>query len=270
MHEIFDISDRVYIIAGGAGQIGFEFARTIANCGGKAIIADNDPELAQDKLKSCNESIQENIEIIKTDFTIEEEISYAYEQAFNRYGIIHGLINCFHYKGNSRRLQTDSPFFKDLENYPIEAWDMVHNVNLKGTFLASQKIIPFFKKNSFGGVIINISSTYGMLSANESIYGDSGINSPVAYATSKAGILNLSRYFATHLAKYKIRVNTLVPGGILNNQSEEFIANYTNLTPLKRMANADEYSGAIIFLLSDASSYMTGSTLVIDGGWTAW
>ncbi len=121
-----------------------------------------------------------------------------------------------------------------------------------------------------GGVIINISSTYGNVSANKNIYGTSGINSPVAYGTSKAALINLTRYMATHLADKNIRVNCLSPGGVFNNQSEEFLKNYTALTPLKRMAKAEDYQGAILFLMSESSSYMTGANLIVDGGWTAW
>ncbi len=133
----------------------------------------------------------------------------------------------------------------------------------------SQGAIPFFRKNK-GGVIVNISSTYGNVSANKSIYGDSGINSPVAYGTSKAALINFTRYLATHLADQNIRANCLSPGGVFNNQSEEFISNYTRLTPLGRMAEAEDYQGAILFLMSDASRYMTGANLIVDGGWTAW
>ncbi|MGH2648427.1 MAG: SDR family oxidoreductase, partial [Ginsengibacter sp.] len=129
--------------------------------------------------------------------------------------------------------------------------------------------IPYFKENG-QGVIVNVSSTYGNVSPNKSIYGNSGINSPVAYATSKAAIINLTRYIATHLADENIRANVLSPGGVFNNQSEEFLKNYTNLTPLKRMANAEDYQGAILYMMSDASKYMTGANLIVDGGWTAW
>ena len=130
-------------------------------------------------------------------------------------------------------------------------------------------IIPLFK-NKKKGVIVNISSTYGVVSPNKHIYGDSGINSPVAYSSSKAAILNLTRYVATHYAEYNIRCNTLTPGGVFNNQSKEFVDNYTKLVPLKRMAIANDYQGAIAFLISDASKYMTGSNLIVDGGWCSW
>lgn len=133
----------------------------------------------------------------------------------------------------------------------------------------SQAAIPYFKKQK-NGVIVNISSTYGNVSPNKSIYGNSGINAPVAYSSSKAAIINLTRYIATHMAEHGIRANVLSPGGVYNNQTEEFLKNYKALTPLSRMATAEEYQGAILFLMSDASSYMTGANLVVDGGWTAW
>ena len=129
--------------------------------------------------------------------------------------------------------------------------------------------IPIFKKNN-KGVIVNISSTYGVVSPNKDIYGDSGINSPVAYASSKSAILNLTRYVATHYAEYNIRCNTLTPGGVYNNQSQEFIENYQSRVPLNKMANATDYQGAIAFLISNASNYMTGSNLIVDGGWCSW
>ncbi|MCG8326135.1 MAG: SDR family oxidoreductase, partial [Chitinophagales bacterium] len=128
---------------------------------------------------------------------------------------------------------------------------------------------PYLRENG-GGVIVNISSTYGNVSANKNIYGNSGINSPVAYGTSKAALINFTRYLATHLADQHIRANCLSPGGVFNHQSEEFIQNYTQLTPLGRMAEAYDYQGAILFLMSDASAYMTGGNLNVDGGWTAW
>lgn len=258
------------IVAGGAGQIGFSFSTILADAGATVIIADLDFEMAENKIAQVEDAeIRKKLNAVKLDVSNGDEIDNFYKQVRQKFGKIYGLVNCFHFKGSSRKLDTSSNFFAGFEDYPEEAWNLVHDINLKGSFLMSQKAIPYFKENG-QGVIVNVSSTYGNVSPNKSIYGNSGINSPVAYATSKAAIINLTRYIATHLADENIRANVLSPGGVFNNQSEEFLKNYTNLTPLKRMANAEDYQGAILYMMSDASKYMTGANLVVDGGWTAW
>lgn len=268
--KIFDLTDRIIIVAGGAGQIGFSFCEILADAGATVIIADIDYEMAKNKIDNLKQNnLKNNISAVHLDVSNPENILEFFIFITEKYGKIYGLINCFHFKGNTRKLDINASFFSGIESYPIEAWDLVHDINLRGTFLMTQGAIPLFKANG-KGVIANISSTYGNVSANKSIYGNSGINSPVAYATSKAAIINLTRYTATHLADQNIRANTLSPGGVFNNQSDEFIKNYNNLTPLKRMANAEDYQGAILYMMSDASSYMTGANLNVDGGWTAW
>lgn len=268
--NLFELGGKTIIVAGGAGQIGFAMSEILADAGAKVVIADIDVEMAKKKIAVVhNETIKSNLQVMFLDVTKQEVINNLYKKIKHDVGKIYGLINVFHFKGNTRKLDTTSNFFARIEDYPVEAWNMVHNVNLKGSFLMSQAAIPYFKVNG-EGVIVNVSSTYGIVSANKSIYGTSGINSPVAYATSKAALINLTRYQATHLAEYNIRANCLSPGGVFNNQSEQFIKNYTKLTPLKRMSKPEDYQGAILFLMSRASSYMTGANLIVDGGWTAW
>lgn len=271
INELFGLSNRNIVVAGGAGQIGFAFVEVLLDAGANVIIADIDEQMANQKVKesSIAQKNKAKVFIKKLDVSDVDKVNAFYDNMNKEFSSLYGLVNCFHFKGNTRKLDTTSNFFAGFDDYPEEAWNLVHDINLKGTFLMSQKALPLMKKNG-NGVIVNISSTYGIVSANKSIYGDSGINSPVAYATSKAALLNLTRYMATHLASDNIRVNTLSPGGVFNNQTEDFLTNYTNLTPLKRMAVANDYQGAIVYLLSDASSYMTGANLVVDGGWTAW
>lgn len=269
-NKLFNLEKRVIVVAGGAGQIGFAFSTILADAGATVIIADIDEDMATKKVALIDDvAIRKRIEIKKLDVGDPKNIGEFYQDAVEQFGKLYGLINCFHFKGNTRKLDTSSNFFAGFEDYPLEAWDKVHDINLKGTFLMSQHAVPYLRANG-GGVIVNVSSTYGNVSANKSIYGSSGINSPVAYATSKAAIINLTRYMATHLADENVRVNVLSPGGVYNNQSEEFVKNYTALTPMKRMASAEDYQGAILFLMSDASRYMTGANLIVDGGWTAW
>lgn len=268
--ELFSLENRLIVVAGGAGQIGFGFCTILADAGATVVIGDLDLEMAQSKLTELNDaSWRERIFAYRVDVSSRDSIGEFYKLLRTKHGKLYGLVNSFHFKGNSRSLDTTSNFFADFENYPLEAWEKVHDINLKGSFLMSQMALPYFRENG-GGVIANVSSTYGNVSANKSIYGKSGINSPVAYATSKSAIINLTRYIATHLADQNIRANVLSPGGVFNNQSEEFVKNYTALTPLGRMATPSDYQGAILFLMSDASKYMTGSNLIVDGGWTAW
>ncbi|MDQ3142563.1 MAG: SDR family oxidoreductase [Bacteroidota bacterium] len=268
--DLFNLEEKTILVAGGAGQIGFSFCTILADAGAKVIILDIDQELAVQKLHAFqDEEIKSKIYSYYLDVEDKSQIHKVLLQISKEHPIIYGLVNAFHFKGSTRKLDIQSNFFSDFEHYPEDAWDKVHDVNLKGTFLLSQAIIPYFKQNK-QGVIVNISSSYGNVSANKNIYGTSGINSPVAYASSKAAIINLTRYMATHLADDNIRVNCLSPGGVFNNQTDEFVKNYKALTPLKRMANPEDYQGAILFLMSNASSYMTGANLIIDGGWTAW
>jgi NAD(P)-dependent dehydrogenase (short-subunit alcohol dehydrogenase family) len=270
IEKLFSLENKIIVVAGGSGQIGFAFCEILSRAGAKVVILDLDIELAQKKsTKYKNNQFFKNFFFYKVDVTKKNNISDILDIVIKKFNKIDALVNSFHYKGNSRKLDSNTNFFQDFENYPEEAWDKVHDVNLKGAFLLTQCILPYFKKNK-KGVIVNISSTYGNVSPNPKIYGNSGINSPIAYATSKAAIINLTRYLAVHLAKYKIRVNCLSPGGVYNNQSIEFVENYIDKTPLGRMAKPEDYQGAILFLLSDASSYMTGANLIVDGGWTAW
>lgn len=270
VNKLFNLEGRTIILAGGAGQIGFAMAQVLADAGALVAIADIDTDMAFQKIEKIeNSDVKSKLKVYSLDVKNKIDVTELFRKIDTELGNIYGLINCFHFKGNTRKLDISSNFFAGFEDYPEEAWDLVHNVNLKGTFLMSQAAIPYFKKKKCG-IIVNISSTYGNVSPNKSIYGKSGINAPVAYSSSKAAIINLTRFIATHMAEFGIRANVLSLGGVFNNQSEEFLNNYKALTPLNRMALAEEYQGAILFLMSDASSYMTGANLIVDGGWTAW
>lgn len=269
VNKLFSLAGKTIVVAGGAGQIGFSFAQALVDSGANVAIADLDSAMAKDKLDSLPTNLSSSITIYSLDVTDERNVKEVFKQIRKDLGPIYGLINSFHFKGNSRKLDTNSDFFAEFEHYPVQAWNAVNDVNLRGTFLMCRESVPYFRENK-EGVIVNISSTYGNVSPNRSIYGSSGINSPVAYAASKSGIINLSRYLATHLCDLNIRVNVLSPGGVYNNQSEEFVSRYNDLTPMKRMATPEDYQGPIVFLMSSASSYMTGANLCVDGGWTAW
>ena len=169
--------------------------------------------------------------------------------------------------------KSKNKFLKPVEKFDVDIWDKVMSVNLKGVFLCC-KVFGAAMARKRGGSIINISSIYGILSPDQRIYNNMNSKKkfikPISYSVSKSGIINMTRYLATYWAKKNIRVNNLIMGGVLNNQPKNFVSKYCKKVPMNRMAKKDEYNYAIFFLASEMSSYMTGSNLTIDGGWSAW
>jgi NAD(P)-dependent dehydrogenase (short-subunit alcohol dehydrogenase family) len=205
------------------------------------------------------------------DITSRDSIEEGIRQVNLKWGVPSGLIN-----NAAIDVPPDAPVEENgpFENYPAQSFDRIMAVNVKGIVLCCQVIGGQMAKEGRGS-IINICSIYGMISPDQRIYdyrkkSGSAFYKPVAYSVSKSALLNLSRYLATYWAERNVRVNTLTFGGVFNNQDKEFLKGYCSHVPLGRMARDDEYNGAVQFLLADASSYMTGSNLVIDGGWTAW
>jgi len=180
------------------------------------------------------------------------------------------LVNNAAYTSKGAKEKSDNAF-GSFENFPIKIWQKSIDINLSGVFFCSQAFGKIMVKQG-KGVIVNIASTYGLVGADQRIYGKSGLNLPISYAATKGAIVNLTRYLAAYWSGKNIRVNTLSPGGVLDAtyQDKKFIKKYSERTILGRMARKDEYNGAMLFLISDASSYMTGANLIVDGGWTAW
>jgi NAD(P)-dependent dehydrogenase (short-subunit alcohol dehydrogenase family) len=271
MDKLFDINGRVAVVTGGFGQIGAEYCVALSERGAKVAVFD----LAT-KLKARNAAFSAGLEkgtirSFVVDITDRQFVETATEELVSLWGCPHILINNAALDSPPDASSSDvGPF----ESYPDGSFDKVMDVNVKGTLLCCQ-VIGGRMAEAGRGSIINISSIYGILSPCQDIYeyrrkkGEM-FYKPVAYSVSKSAVLNLTRYLATYWAKKGVRVNTLTPGGVLNKQSKEFLDAYCTRVPMGRMAGADEMNGAIIFLASDASAYMTGSNLVVDGGWSAW
>lgn len=262
LEKLFRMDDRVVVVNGGAGRIGSQMCLAIADAGAKVIVLDLDAERATEVADMVQEQTGGTTLGIAADSTEQASLESALEKTKNELGIPWGLVNATQYRGTGF-------YGSDPADHPIDAWEQVFKVNVTGVLLACQIFGKAMIENG-GGSIVNLSSTYGVVSADPRIYGESGVNSPISYAGSKSAILNMTRYLAVHWRDRNIRVNTLIPGGVFDNQGEEFVQNYSARTPLGRMAKAEEYQGAALFMLSDASSYMTGSTVTVDGGWTAW
>jgi NAD(P)-dependent dehydrogenase (short-subunit alcohol dehydrogenase family) len=276
----FSLKDKTVVITGGMGLLGSVYTHSLLSLGASVIIIDK----KIDKTKFIKNLIKEynptketinKIKFVKCDITSKKQIDKTFKKIRSDLKNLKVLINnasLVKQIGNEDLRSTYKPFLQMKQ----KDWEDFFSVDLTGTLLVIQKCIPFLQKNS-GGSIINISSTYGILSPDQRIYeslspknAKQKIEKPIGYSISKSGVLNMTRFLATKFAEDNIRVNTLTLGGVYANNPKAFVKSYSNKTPLRRMADRNEYAGPIIFLATDASSYMTGSNLVVDGGWSTW
>jgi NAD(P)-dependent dehydrogenase (short-subunit alcohol dehydrogenase family) len=266
--DLFDISDRNIIITGSSGMLGSQYADVVSKYGGNVILVDiiKNKNLELELKKKYDTKIKS----YKVDISKENQVKKLKKLILDDFKRIDGLVNNAAYT-NVSAIKDSTEMHSGLESFPSSLWQQMINVNLTSVFYCCREFgTEMAKQNK--GTIVNIGSTYGLVGADQRIYGNNKINSPVSYAATKGAIINLTRYLAAYWHGKNIRVNTLTPGGVEDKryQKPTFIKNYSRKTILGRMAKNFEYNGAIIFLLSDASSYMTGSNLIIDGGWTAW
>jgi NAD(P)-dependent dehydrogenase (short-subunit alcohol dehydrogenase family) len=267
---LFDLSGRVAIVTGGAGLLGREFCRTLSEAGAAVAVADLDHEAAAEVAEGCS-TAEHRALAVDVDVTKPASINSAIEAVIDKYGAVDILVNsaALDPKFDPQHASKAANAFED---FPLEAWNRALAVNLTGVFLCSQAAVKPMLKNG-RGVIVNLCSTYGLVGPDQRIYqrpGSPAKYKPVYYSVTKAGVLGLTRYLATYYAGQNIRVNALTPGGVFNQHDDDFVRNYSARTILGRMAKTDEMNGALLFLASDASAYMTGSNLIVDGGWTAW
>ncbi len=264
---LFSVKDKVVVITGISGQLGYEYGNELLARGAKVVGLDL---CLSNYTKKLQDTYKSNFLYLETDVTEKQSLLSAQFKVNDFFGSVDVLINNAAIDSPpSASSAENGPF----ENYPIDSWDKVLDVNLKGVFLACQVFGSEMAKNK-GGSVINISSIYGIVSPDQSIYNyrrEKGeiFFKPISYSVSKSGIMNLTRYLAVYWAKQGVRVNTLVLAGVYNGQDNEFLNSYNSRIPIGRMANKNEYNGALLFLASNASLYMTGSSMTIDGGWTA-
>ena len=263
--ELFDLTGRVVLLTGASGQLGPEYADGLSEAGAHVVLTDIEERLprCQELAKTLEATYRTKPLAVTMDLFHKSSIETAVDQVISAHGRIDVLINNAAYNPLSKDSQ--APF----EAYRLDVWERVVTVNLTGVFLTCQAVGKQMLRQG-GGVIVNVGSVYGMVGADQRIYGASGLNSSVAYAATKAGVINLTRYLASYWQGKHIRVNSLSPGGVFNRQSDEFLENYSARTMLGRMASPSELRGAMLYLCSDASDFMTGANLVVDAGWTAW
>ena len=261
--KLFDLSGRVVIITGAAGNLGSKYAEGLSQAGANLVLADLDYDGCKKLGKQLESKYFTKTLAIKLDLSNKTSIKNMVSKSMKQFSKIDVLINNAAYQGNQKTRKIK------FEDFPLDEWNKAVSVNLTGIFLTCQEVGKIMVKQKNGN-IINISSTYGIVAPDQRIYGVSGQNAAAFYSATKGAVINLTKYLASYWNRTGIRVNCLSPGGVENSQELNFIKNYSEKTILGRMAKKDEYVGAIIFLSSDASSYMTGSNLIIDGGWTAW
>jgi 2-deoxy-D-gluconate 3-dehydrogenase len=273
----FDLTSKVAIVTGGPGLLGKEFCRTLAEAGAAVVVADINTDGVTAVAISLIESGYHALGVA-TDVTQSESVHALLHETLDTFGRLDIMVNsaALDPKFDPEALAemakrgTVSGAF---EEYPLESWKAALDVNLTGMFLCCQAAVKPMLAQGKKGSIINICSTYGLVAPDQRIYQREGKQAsfkPVYYSVTKAGVLGLTRYLSAYYAGTDIRVNALTPGGVYNNHDDVFLKAYSARTVMGRMANKDEMNGALLFLASDASSYMTGSNLVVDGGWTAW
>ena len=263
-----DIKNKVIALIGSTGILGSEYVKFLSSKGANVIIGDIDLDKCNLYADEMKEKYDTNPLPLYIDLYEEDSIKKYFADALEYYGKIDALINNSQVKPEG--------FYNSFENYTKATLMRVLEGNTVGMALSCQEVCKIFLEQGYGN-IINIASIYGITGADQRLYDgvkniynpEERFSSPISYAVSKAGVINMTRYLASYYREKGIRVNSLTPGGVYDNHDDNFNNNYSTRTLLGRMANKDEYNGAILYLVSEASSYMTGANIIVDGGWTA-
>lgn len=264
LRDMMDLTGRVALVTGGAGQIGGVLCATLAELGAEIVVLDMQRVACEQVAADVAASSGRAAMPIVADLEKEEEVAGIRKSVIDRFGRLDILVNCAAMAGSAHSREWNG----DFEGQTARVWRKAHEINLTAPFALTQSFAPDLQRSGHGSVI-NILSIYGLVAPDLRLYDGLDMGSPAAYAASKGGLLQLTRWLSTVLAP-AVRVNAISPGGILADQPESFVARYSERTPLRRMGHEDDLRGAVAYLASDLSAYVTGQNLVVDGGWTVW
>ncbi len=272
--KLFSLTDRVIIVTGASGLLGQKHVEAIAASGGNPVLLDLSKSEVDMISKKINNKYQSKSIGFAVDITNENEVESISNKIFNIYGRIDGLVNN---AANNPKVETNAKKnFSRLENFKLDKWHQDIAVGLTGAYLCSKHFGQKIAKNNNGGTIVNISSDLGLIAPDQRLYEEQGISDdqqnvkPISYSVVKSGLIGLTRYLATYWAEKKVRCNAICPGGVLDGQDENFLNRVQLRIPMNRLAKPDEYQGTLIWMLSDASSYLNGAVVPVDGGRTTW
>jgi len=256
MRNLFDLSGSVAVVTGGAGLIGSSLCEALADYGATVVLVDIDEAAA----KTVADSIDGEVVVKIVDTTSQSAVEALFENIVDSFGSVDTLVNAAYPRNEN--------YGQQYEEVSVADWEENIALNLNSYYLTCHTAAEVMKQQDSGGSIINLGSIYGVQAPDFDIYNGTDLTSPVEYAAIKGAILNFTRYLASYLGKDGIRANVLSPGGVFDNQDAQFVTQYESKTPLSRMAAPEDFKGAIVYLASDSSSYMTGQNIIIDGGWT--
>jgi NAD(P)-dependent dehydrogenase (short-subunit alcohol dehydrogenase family) len=257
----FELGDKVIVITGACGLIGSAFVEACAQFGAHVVMADITQSKPEEAAKALSAKHERKMLGVAVDVADKASVELLRDCVLKEFGKISGLV-----VGHQNKTKN---FFQPFEEYDLANWNAVVETNLTGAFLTCQVLGGWMAGNG-GGCIVNIASTYSVVAPNQNLYEGTNMGCPAAYSASKGGIMALSQYLASYWAAKGVRVNQITPHGVWNQHEKKFEENFAKFTPLKRMSSNHEVAGALVYLLSDASSYVTGHNMLVEGGWTTW